>query len=172
MLCKWTEEELSAAIAEHATGVSIHDIAKRKGVDRTSLYSLLKRRKAGVNYTLLKSPTWTAPTDPREIGYMAGLYDGEGALVRHAQSSKTSARPPLWMAAILMTSEPTIRWLGQFGGHVYFSPRHEKDPTRKDAWKWELCRQIDVRNFLRTVRPLLIVKAAAADIVLSRWTEQ
>lgn len=95
------------------------------------------------------------PDDPATLGYIAGLLDGEGCV------TKQNGR---WKVQIAMTHEPVIRWLGTMGGTV----RERKvNGNRQRTWRWLLMRQIDVRDFLRAMHPLLLVKADHVAAVLA-----
>ena len=101
--------------------------------------------------------------DPRIMdAYFAGLIDGEGHIAL-SKKSPTSFRP---VVVVEMTCEKTIRALHtHFGvGTVRFVPRRKEH--HKDQWKWRtVCN--GAREVLSRIRPFLITKAVAADVVLN-----
>jgi len=143
----YTQDELDSIHARATQGESIRALATERGVDFTALYRLLKRR-----YRFTGSGAWpssfTLPDDRSIIGYIAGIFDGEGSLSKRASDGK-------WIVAIGMTDEGVIRWLAQFGGT--FGVTERKAP-RQVFYTWRLARLYDVLCFLTHIRPYLIVK--------------
>jgi hypothetical protein len=99
------------------------------------------------------------PTDPALIGYLAGLFDGEGCLTRQNDN---------WRVQIAMTDCDVIAWLGTLGGTVR---ERSVIGNRQRCWRWLLMRQADVRLFLVAIEPLLRVKADHTRRVLAELQE-
>jgi hypothetical protein len=100
------------------------------------------------------------PTGPAEIGYLAGLFDGEGSLSRLKASGH-------WVVQIAMTHEPTMQYLGSLGGTL--RPRGVLG-NRKPCWGWRVMASNEVIEFLRLVLPYLRVKRQLALDALDELT--
>lgn len=165
MKCKWTTQELDEALTLNEQGVSIAALARKKGVSKASFYRLLRRRKMGFRLGFMWEKTIRMPTDPAQIGYIAGLFDGEGSISKIHNGPGTTQ----WMVRIGMTDKPTIDFLSTFGGTITF--RSEK-PPRKAVHTWSLSRQLDVQDFLQVLLPQLIVKKEKALAVLAEIAQR
>lgn len=98
-----------------------------------------------------------------ELGYVAGLLDGEGSIMLLKQGPRRSRRP---VVSIGMTDrEPLEAIKSEVGGFIR-TTRHD-DPTRKDMHVWQVNGRAAL-DLLAAVRPHLVMtrRQALADIVL------
>src|ERR1043166_818615 len=92
-----------------------------------------------------------------ELGWIAGMIDGEGSL---GVTSRGSVR---FMLRIAMTDRSAIDHLARLiGGRVTLQTQR---PPRRPAWCW-YCRQRDLRSLLLAVLPLLVFKRIEASTTL------
>ena len=108
-----------------------------------------------LNPKRFRSPQIQIPIEKAELGYIAGLIDGEGCL------TKNNGR---WRLQIAMTDEPVINWLGKMGGTV--RERSVKG-NRQRCWRWLVMRQVELRILLLALLPYLMVKHDQATKVLN-----
>lgn len=67
-----------------------------------------------------------------------------------------------------MTSEDTIRWLGQFGGTTAaLPPRRDGKAHWKPQWAWRVTGHANVRLVLTAIQPYLVTKRSAAAEALA-----
>lgn len=94
--------------------------------------------------------------------YAAGLFDGEGCVL--LMPGPAEARHRIRLKVELVQVDPAcLYWLQlHFGGRVYLR-RERGSPRCRFAHRWNLCGPHAV-EFLRLVRPYLLVKAAQADV--------
>lgn len=95
------------------------------------------------------------PKDPAQIGYIAGLLDGEGCVTKNNNC---------WRVQIAMTDQAVIYWLGQFGGTVR---ERQVKGNRQRCWRWLVMRQREVRELLVILFPLLRIKDKQARVALA-----
>lgn len=103
---------------------------------------------------------------PDELAYAAGYFDGEGSIsilaVTKYESERVYHRLQISVAS---TDEEPLRWLhARFGGWVgkAITPRGGQRP----AQRWTATDRV-AENFLRQIRPWLIIKAERADLGLA-----
>ncbi len=113
-------------------------------------------------------PVLEPPTDPIELGYIAGIIDGEGCIgmgvtfTRHKSKRQThSVR-----LAIVNTDPRLAQWFcGRFGGTV-----HRQDPPANKRWKpkytWQ-CGGARAETLIAAIEPFLVLKREQAQIVLA-----
>ena len=91
-----------------------------------------------------------------ESAWMAGVFDGEGSVIRPRKSSPRSIR-----LQVGGTCEPFIRQIATVTGTgaVYFRP--SQNPKHNDQWIWQ-CHAENARSLLRQMLPWLIVKRERA----------
>ena len=100
-------------------------------------------------------PKATIPTDPLQLAYLAGLFDGEGCLTRGHKGGLN------WRIQIAMIDRPVIEWLGEIGGTT--KPRVQTNPRKNIVWVWLLMRQLDVLPFLVAISPYVRVKRETVE---------
>lgn len=95
-----------------------------------------------------------------ELGYLAGLIDGEGSItVRRDQAT----------LLIYNTDQRLLSWLQEHvGGNVGAPDRR----GRVTCWAWQIAGANDVRAVLTAVRPLLTAKAEACARVLGHLVKK
>jgi hypothetical protein len=114
--------------------------------------------------------TWTEA----ELGYLAGLIDGEGCVgvypskaeYGHRQKQpRVVYRPRI---SIANTDRRALDWVAhRFGGHVLQKSRRAMREHWKTSYAWHLQGSNNVLCVLRAVRPFLIIKSAQADLLLT-----
>lgn len=100
-----------------------------------------------------------------EIAYIAGLFDGEGTIGYYF---KTKLNGYLAQLAIYNTDPRVMVWLKKvvpFGG--VFSNNNK--PGRKRGWQWMLSSRPQIEQFVRAIRPYLVIKADQVDLILALW---
>lgn len=163
-----TEAQLDEVYKRVLAGESVSGLAKEIGVNTSSLSRLLRRRFDFVP-TPFWSPTLTLPDNPGLVGYIAGLVDGEGSIVRRNDSPRGG-----WCVTISLTHRETIDWLVSWGGRLT-STGKANDRNRlgnKPVWRWMVARQQDVVALLRAIIPYLIVKQDKAQRALQELTKE
>ncbi len=88
-----------------------------------------------------------------EVGYIAGLLDGEGHIGIHSDYYA--------QIAISMKHQDTINWLQETTGigNIYFVKQH-------DAYRWAVNRTQDAIALLKTVIPFMITRREDAEKLL------
>ena len=96
-----------------------------------------------------------------DLAYIAGLFDGEGSIF---VASRSGNRPTLQLRVSLnMVARESIDLVASvFGGGVNC---YEKGENRRRQFQWSLS-GIEAQNFLRGLRPWLIIKAEEANVAL------
>jgi hypothetical protein len=102
-----------------------------------------------------------------EIGYLAGLFDGEGCVGYYKRSAHGT---PYHSASlhICLTDQIVTDWIMDRVGYGKVS-RCLKPDGRRTAYSWQLCNRHQIREVLEVIRPLLLVKATQVDVLLSLW---
>lgn len=92
--------------------------------------------------------------------YFAGLIDGEGSLFLAGSQGRATIE-------LKMTCFATVDALHQeYGGTVRY--RKAQRSHWLDQWLWRV-RDVQAREVLRRVRPFMITKAGAADVLIRKW---
>src|SRR5260370_6701018 len=116
-----------------------------------------------------RQPTVRMPLAATALAYLAGLFDGEGSIIKH--SPPPSRGRPVWRITITGTSPELREFLAPLGGQFYRKVRYS--PRHAEAYNWTLERQADCQIFLEAVLPYLHLKRgrafdALADL-LEKW---
>ena len=99
----------------------------------------------------------------REIGYIAGLIDGEG-YIRFNSAQRQVSRVPI--IAVTNTNVEVLNWLSKkVGGHVYLKNMPKKK-THKPSYEWKFCGVKQIKHFLEQIKDLLIIKRPQAELML------
>lgn len=99
-----------------------------------------------------------------ELPYVAGLFDGEGSVTITKPSTKSDRYRVI--VQIAMTHKPTIEAVqAAFGGRIQPVKQSVYNSNARDRYDWRLSGQAAL-DFLNSIRPWLITKAAAADVAL------
>lgn len=117
----------------------------------------------------MRKPTITIPKDVGKIGYIAGLFDGEGHLSLRKQ--KQSFHGLTFNVTIYNSEKKIMDWLlANIGGKSYVRDRRGTSapfgPRMKKSYSWFLTRTLDVILLLEAVRPYLVIKKEKADEIL------
>lgn len=148
------QQLLDIAIPALRSGESVPKIAARMGVCKQTLYRRVQIHEQGLLFG------WTTsvqvPTDQAVLGYIAGLFDGEGSISHTHHGDNAEG----FYLRIGMTDKDVIEWLGQFGGKVTTAP--PRTPNRKCSYHWAVTRKTDVYLLLTALLPHLKVKREKA----------
>lgn len=140
------------------SGVSSQKAAEQVGV---SVGLLLRRsRELGYNHKAA-GRCWTAskitmPSDLASLGYIAGIVDGEGSIVRVHNEQQTA-----WRVSVANTNTELLDYLRTIGGSVFNRNKHNRLGT-KPCFAWVISSQLDVLRFLNSIKPYMIIKKSAA----------
>lgn len=145
----------------YRSGLSMDDIVKSLGMKRkrSTIQRILVRAGVPIRRNGTRSPTITIPNDPLKLGYLAGLFDGEGNLQfkttrRNRGNDSTGCK-----VAIYGTVPATMGWLKtNIGGSVRWDYKRQERKGWLPCGSWEIYRAQDVLAFLRAVEPLLLAK--------------
>lgn len=105
-----------------------------------------------------------------EVGYLAGLVDGEGCISILRMQMKRGKRTYLHFALQIRIANTQIRlveWIrDRVGGKLYAQTYVTRiRGNRKQAWHWHLG-GYEASAFLRLVRPYLVIKGDQVDLAL------
>jgi len=89
-----------------------------------------------------------------EIGYIAGLIDGEGSIA----SSYALNNKEIWETRLSSTTKPMIDWLADKVMYSRVHPIKARKANWKDSWTWCLTGNFKVKALLKLLLPHLIVK--------------
>jgi hypothetical protein len=105
------------------------------------------------------------PTDPAMLGYIAGIFDGEGSISILRRKSCSSWN---WshseMLIVSNTNEELIAWFLRNIGGVIDTIRRS-NARHKTSYSWRINGR-NVERFLVPILPYLVVKKARAEIAL------
>lgn len=146
--------------ALYRDGLNMSSIADRLGIGRSTIRRLLIAKGIKPRPHGLREATITMPDDPYILGYLAGLFDGEGNLQTREKHGGNSISCKI---AIYNTEPRVMDWLCEnVGGKI----RWDHARTVRHGWKpmgiWAIYRALDVKRFLEATLPLLIVKREQA----------
>lgn len=105
-----------------------------------------------------KHPEVKVPTNLVDIGYIAGLLDGEGCIY-YINTTKTRSKQI--GVKVSMTDREVIDYLLTFGGYAFTDQRK---PPRKPIHNWYLTRGRCVFLFLQAVLPYMRLPSKRARI--------
>lgn len=99
-----------------------------------------------------------------QLGYLAGLFDGEGTVGYYKKTTHWSAN-----LAIYNTDARVMQWILQHAGcgRVYLN-----GGSKHKGWQWQLNNQADITTFLRVIRPHLVIKGEQVDLLLTFWAKE
>lgn len=157
-------ETLAAIVSAYQGGVPMSEIAPTFGVSHSTVQRALKQSGVKLRPFGLRKRTVTVPTDPAALGYLCGLFDGEGNLQFR---DKHAGRSIGCKMAIYNTDPGVMRWLMRtVGGKVLFDTAR----TKRHGWlpigTWNVYRAQDVAALLAAMLPFLIVKKRQAENAL------
>lgn len=109
----------------------------------------------------------TVPKSADQLGYLAGLIDGEGSIaISSAFCRRKSTHVSHNCRLIITNCDPRLmQWLlGNVGGSLRTKQR--TSASHRTAYDWRLY-DINAEAVLRAVRPYLVLKGEQADIALA-----
>jgi hypothetical protein len=162
-----TEEQIREIIDMYAKEhLSMTEIARQKKCDRHVLTRLFKR--LGIKPRNLCDITVKIPNDPVELGYLAGIFDGEGSIVFYKGRKRRSEYSYL-AVQITNTSKELMDWLtAKIGGRIMPSSyRTRVSKNWSICYQWRLPRAKNQLIFLRAIYPYLKVKKEKAQRAIS-----
>lgn len=150
--------------AAYRSGESAIDIAKRLGIGRSTVARSLKRTGAYARRNGTRSRSIKIPDEPIKLGYLAGLFDGEGNLQfktnRHANGAESTTGCKV---SIYGTVPATMGWLiANVGGKARWDYKRQERKGWLPCGAWEIYRAQDVLAFLVAVEPMLLAKKKQA----------
>lgn len=101
-----------------------------------------------------------------EIGFLAGLFEGEGSIVLACRHKKDSSAVRI---SIANTVRPLLDRVIEITGVGLIQEKRHTNPNWATAYVWYVNGEA-ARSLLSIMRPWLIVKAARADAVLAGET--
>lgn len=105
---------------------------------------------------------WSCPRlnlRPMELGYIAGMLDGEGHIRLRYSNGQWSLE-----TAIANTHRPVLDWIKKRIGGVVVS-KAVKNPRAKPCWAWRASVRLSLR-LLQSVGPALKIKRRHAQLAL------
>ena len=163
----WSQREI-ALLRKVYLRASVKDLEKTfnrsMGAIRKKARALQVPRRP-LRYEYLAEGRWMPALSAAEIGYLAGLIDGEGTITIHNDLPTGRTKPRYGVKVCISgTDQNFAKWLSQLGVKV-FTRNTRKNPRWKKTWQtgWHGYRTLPV---LKLVRPYLVVKAKQADIAL------
>lgn len=163
-------ERAAAIITAYRSGLPIADVAARFNIGQSTVARALKAHRVEPRPHGLRRQTVRLPSDLAAIGYLAGIFDGEGNL---QFKKKHGGRSIGCKMAIYSTTPGLMRWLLRtVGGNARFDTKR----TERKGWLpigiWEIYRAQDVAVLLRVLLPHLIVKKQQAESALRLFAER
>lgn len=161
------EKEIAEA---YFSGATIRDLREKYHLGDKLIRNALRRQ--GVKFRPLgtKGVTIKLPTNPRELGYIAGLLDGEGWITWHKKNERKVGKYPF--IGIANTNPEVLKYLESIGGKVSWRPERTfqfAGVTKKIAscGNWELHGTLNIIAFLKAILPNLIIKREKAEAMLA-----
>jgi transposase len=154
------DEEIAKA---YLSGLTLQDLARQLHVGTKAIRNALVRQ--GIKFRPLgtKGLEIKMPEEPRELGYIAGLLDGEGYITWHTRKrqDKIEKHPHI---GITNTNPDVLKYLESFGGKVSWRPKRGKFSA---CGSWQMDGTLNIIRFLRSVLPSLIIKKEKAEKMLA-----
>jgi len=162
------DEEIAKA---YLSGLTLQDLAGQLHVGIKAIRNALIRQSVKFRHLGTKGLELKMPENPRELGYIAGLLDGEGHITWNIRKrhGKIDKQPHI---GISNTNPEVLRYLESIGGKV--SWRSEKIGTFMGVTKklcafgtWQIDGTLNIIVFLKAVLPSLIIKREKAEEMLA-----
>jgi hypothetical protein len=155
----YDKAELAVEIASaYRSGEPMNQIGVRFGVSRSTVCRAIHSAGASTRPHGLRRRTVSVPTGIN-LGYLAGLFDGEGNLQMRYKSETSLA----CKIAIYSTTPEVMTWLtDNVGGAVRWDHARVKRRGWLPIGSWCVYRAQDVAALLAAMLPLLLVKRATA----------
>ncbi len=120
-----------------------------------------------ISGTLKREPEATTTLDKVQLGYAAGIIDGEGTISLVKSACKTCKSEFRYRITLTMSNTSlklVKRFQSWFGGAFYIIPKREQD--RQQQYKWQLNAIFEQIAFLKLIKPYLFVKQKQAELAL------
>lgn len=169
----WTKEE-DDYLREHYPGTGLKRLSERIGRSRGAISVRAARlgivkTDEGCYDSVVASGDYGCPQvsvlTPFELGYVAGLLDGEGCITASIHRDQYT----VLSVSIANTHKGVIDWLHKkLGGSVVVQPVGKCGRKRTCYW-WMIRSGQTVLDFLRVIQPCLKIKSRQAQLVLQGW---
>jgi hypothetical protein len=102
-----------------------------------------------------------------ELGWVAGIVDGEGCIHISKLQSVPTCRSPVYRLVLRVTMGhlPTVQRLHTLTGQGTVQKHAPRGPQTNASYTW-MCQQLQTAAILRQLRPYLVTKAVEADLGL------
>ena len=157
-------------IFQYKNGIPMDEIAEREHVSEHTIKRVLEKNNITKHPKHTRSQTITMPSDRGVLGYIAGMFDGEGNLqFKHQHEGRSIG----CRVIIYSTTLGVADWFQNTmqGGTILW----DRARVKKHGWKpissWCLYRARDVASFLWAILPFLIIKKADAEKAIALFSE-
>ena len=166
------EKEISEA---YLLGATIRDLREKCHLGDKLVRNAIRRQ--GIKFRPLgtKGVTIRLPTNSRELGYIAGIIDGDGWLTWHKKNERKVSKYPF--IGVANTNPEILKYLESVGGKV--SWRQEKTGIFMGKMKklsacgnWELHGTLNIIVLLKAIIPSLIIKRKKAEEMLAELEQR
>lgn len=146
-------------------------IAKRENVTSHTIDRILKHNKITKHPKNMRAKSIVMPSDAGILGYIAGMFDGEGNLQFRDKHKKGLVGCKI---TIYSTTPGVVEWFQKTmnGGKVLWDKARVKRHGWKPIGSWCLYRAQDVASFLIATHPFLIIKKDDADKAIRLFSER
>ena len=162
---KWqsptTRSDVIWAFTMLECGTPINEICKTLTISRRRLFRLLRRLGLKEPPCRIVAPPYQTPNNLSDIAYIAGLFDGDGAIHKPRKVHWFN-----YMISVTNTHKETVDWLSGFGGSVIAVKKRRFH--KRQQYVWRIMNKKGVISFLQDVLPYLIIKKDRASLVIER----
>jgi predicted transcriptional regulator len=152
-------EEVDKIAYLYRKGMKVKEIAKEVGRHRKTVARVLKSH--GLKRTTPIESITVKMLEGEELGYLAGLFDGEGCIEFVVDKRRKEVKE-VCRVKISNTNPEVINWLVEkVGGHVNVS--RPKDRNHSTLYDFKINRYKDIVVFLRSILHLLKAKREKAQ---------
>ena len=153
-------------------GYSVKQIAEVVNLGQTTIKKMLKKLGVKTRRGGTRGRTIHIPKDPAILGYIAGLFDGDGGA---REVTPKLRRGRVWGLEVYIdnTNYDVMKWLVKTlkSGRVFKVKRKDKNPKWKDAYRFQLASMVDCYFFLKSIYPYLIIKKELVGKLLKKANE-
>jgi DNA-binding CsgD family transcriptional regulator len=162
-LRKFTPDQDEEIAKAYLSGLTLQDLAGQLHVGIKAIRSALIRQGVKFRHLGTKGLEIKMPENLRELGYIAGLLDGEGHITWNIRKrhGKIKKQPHI---GISNTNPEVLKYLESFGGKVSWRPKRGKFSA---CGTWQIDGTLNIILFLRSVLPSLIIKKEKAEEMLA-----
>jgi hypothetical protein len=108
---------------------------------------------------LFRNNPFLPPLSEAEKGYIAGIIDGEGSILK---PNKTKG----WVIQIRTTDKELCDWLKQKIPQSFIQNCKDTGFSKKPVYQWRLVRQLTIYQLLEQIYPFLMLKHPKAEEAL------